>query len=349
MNNRTAFTGSGIIFSMLVAAGWLMKEQLRSVIENGLPLGAALAAAGFLLVVSLALIESWKRCFRCNFWKFKQTHMVDSPGGRPQRKTLRDHFNRNLGFIFQEGPGKNLLRMGIDAGFVSDPATMTGFLLLSGGSGFGLFYLLTRRLPFSFLFGLIVETGWLIWMMIKAGNNRRGFREQFPDLLERLADSLGAGLSVSQAVEFVIPNLSDPWAEEMDRIARQLKLGLTLDQALEGLLSRRPTDDVRLFREGIMLQQQVGGNLVQMMQDMAGVVRERLELEKEVATLTAQGRLSAVIITLLVPVSLGILAFFPGYIDVLFRTSIGNLVLIAAVVMDMMGGIIVSRLIRIEV
>ena len=72
-------------------------------------------------------------------------------------------------------------------------------------------------------------------------------------------------------------------------------------------------------------------------------------LEKEVRTMTSQGRLSAVVIALLVPVSLGTLSMFPGYTDVLFDTTIGNLVLITAGILELIGGVIVIRLIRIEV
>jgi tight adherence protein B len=82
---------------------------------------------------------------------------------------------------------------------------------------------------------------------------------------------------------------------------------------------------------------------------MAELVRRRVELQNEVKTLTAQGRLSAVVIALLVPVSLGLLSLFPGYTDVLFNTTIGNLVLIVAGILEIIGAAIVARLIRIEV
>ncbi|RLC99462.1 MAG: hypothetical protein DRI65_17215 [Chloroflexota bacterium] len=101
--------------------------------------------------------------------------------------------------------------------------------------------------------------------------------------------------------------------------------------------------------EGITLQRQTGGDMIEMVREIAELVRQRVELEKEIRTLTSQGRLSAVVIALLVPVSLGILSIFPGYTDVLFETTIGNLILISAGVLEVIGALIVSRLIRIEV
>jgi len=89
--------------------------------------------------------------------------------------------------------------------------------------------------------------------------------------------------------------------------------------------------------------------MIEMIREIAELVRQRVELEKEIRTLTSQGRLSAVVIALLVPVSLGILSIFPGYTDVLFETTIGNLILISAGVLEVIGALIVSRLIRIEV
>jgi len=89
--------------------------------------------------------------------------------------------------------------------------------------------------------------------------------------------------------------------------------------------------------------------MIEMIREIAGLVRQRVELEKEIRTLTSQGRLSAVVIALLVPVSLGILSIFPGYTDVLFETTVGNLILISAGVLEVIGALIVSRLIRIEV
>jgi tight adherence protein B len=101
--------------------------------------------------------------------------------------------------------------------------------------------------------------------------------------------------------------------------------------------------------EGLTLQRQVGGNMAAMMREMADLVRSRGELENEVRTMTAQGRLSAVVIALLVPVSLILLSLFPGYTDVLFKTTIGNLVLVAAGMLELLGAVIVARLVRIEV
>ena len=217
------------------------------------------------------------------------------------------------------------------------------------GGGIILGYTLTGRVLLSGFITFLLLLGLFTLTYSRARLQRRLFQDQFPAVLDRLADSLQAGFSLPQAIEFIIPNLSQPSKSEMALISGQVQIGFTVDQALDELYQRRPNEDVRLLVEGLTLQRQVGGNMALMMREMAEMVRKRVELENEVRTMTAQGRLSAVVIALLVPVSLALLSMFPGYTDVLFNTTVGNLVLISAGILELIGGTIVIRLIRIEV
>ena len=236
-----------------------------------------------------------------------------------------------------------------NAGFGSQPFSLLMMLIGSISASALLGYALTGRYLLSGFITLLVLIGLLTTIYSRARTNRQLFQDQFPSLLDRLADSLQAGFSLPQAIEFVVPNLSQPSSSEMAQISSQIQIGFTVDQALEELYQRRSNEDVRLLVEGLRLQRQVGGNMAEMMREMAELVRKRVELGNEVRTMTAQGRLSAVVIALLVPVSLGLLSMFPGYTDVLFNSTIGNLVLIAAGILELIGAAIVIRLIRIEV
>ena len=185
-------------------------------------------------------------------------------------------------------------------------------------------------------------------VVVRALSLRRRFGEQLPDLLDRLADCLEAGFSLSQAFEFVRPNMPEPTSRETQTVVRQINLGYSVDQALEELGRRRPGPELELLIEGLVLQRQLGGNMTDLMRNLAGFVRTRQNLEAEVRTLTAQGRLSAVVIALLVPASLVLLSFFPGYVTVLLRTTIGNLILVAAALLELLGAAIVTRVVRVE-
>jgi tight adherence protein B len=223
---------------------------------------------------------------------------------------------------------------------------LLGLIIIAGGLGS---YFLTGSPLLSGFIVVMLLIGFFTLLYSRARTQRQLFQDQFPGVLDRLADSLKAGFSLPQAIEFVVPNLSQPSSSEMAQITAQIKMGFSVDQALKELYQRHPNEDVRLLVEGLTLQRQVGGNMAEMMREMAGMVRMRVELGNEVRTMTAQGRLSAVVIALLVPVSLGLLSMFPGYTDVLFNTTIGNLVLIAAGVLELIGTVIVMRLIRIEI
>lgn len=197
-------------------------------------------------------------------------------------------------------------------------------------------------------FGLII-LGLSLLTLARARQSRGLFQDQFPAMLDKLSDALAAGFSLTQAVDFIIPNLSEPLRSEMIQISTQIRLGFAQKDAWDLLIDHHPSEDVLFFVEGLYLQHQVGGNLPRMIRKLAGYINQRAELAKEIRTMTAQGRLSAIVISGLVPVSLGLLAFFPGYVDVLFRTSAGNYVLLIAVILQLLGAILVRQLIRIEV
>ena len=242
-----------------------------------------------------------------------------------------------------------ILSWWVDSGLGSGPLSLILTVLFIIGIGVLLGNLMQATIILSGFVSFMLLIGFFVLVYSRARFQRQLFQDQFPGVLDRLADSLQAGFSLPQAIEFVVPNLSHPSSAEMEQISDQIRIGFSVDQALGELYQRRPSEDVRLLVEGLTLQRQVGGNMTAMMREMAEMVRGRVELENEVRTLTAQGRLSAIVIALLVPVSLGLLSTFPGYTDVLFQTTLGNLILITAGILELIGGAIVIRLIRIEV
>ena len=277
---------------------------------------------------------------------------VSDPGwkaGFQKALALKTNLDDSLSRILEKGIGAGLVRIWLESGLGEGPLSL---LAVFGGvilGGFYLTYALTERTLLGVFSGVALAAGVISVISYRAAFQRRRFEDQFPDLVERLADSLQAGYTLPQAVHFVGPNLLEPSSAEMIRVGRMLSFGVPLAEALRGLHSRHPSEDLKLLIEILKLHQKVGGDIVKMIRELAAVVRERSELEKDIRTLTAQGRLSAVVITLLVPVSLVILAFFPGYIDVLFQTTPGNLVLMTAVILDGLGALIVRKLIQVEV
>lgn len=270
----------------------------------------------------------------------------------PELQIILHHIRRWDNAVLQslqKGPGSWLIRAWLESGWGRGTLDLFGLL---GGTGLGSFFLvftLSGRILLGLFGSAALAVGLIAGISYRAAFQRRRIEDQFPDLMERLADSLQAGYTLSQAIHFIGPNLLEPSSTEMIRVSRKLRIGVSPTAAMRDLYQRHPFEDLKLLIEMLKLHQKVGGDIVKMIRELAGVVRDRIELEKDVRSLTAQGRLSALVITLLVPVSLVILAFFPGYIEVLFQTTPGNLVLMTAVILDGLGALIVHRLIRIEV
>ena len=339
-------------FFFILIAAWCFRGIIRIWILDFQLVIIGWTAGMFLLVFFLMFRKKtkYKLSIRCCRKRMELLGIV-SPRDNSENIIFRHFKNINcfLETKLDQGLGRQLYSWWLDAGFGRAPIlfvcvfpVLIGLVLFFG-------FLLTGSLLLASFLTFLCLLGLCAVIYFRANIQRHLFQDQFPDILDRLADSLQAGLSLPQAVEFVIPNIPDPGAWEMHKLAGQIQLGLSINQALKDLYRRRPTEDVRILVEGVILQQQVGGNTASMMRDIAAMIRTRVELKNEIRTQTAQGRLSAVVIALLLPVSLGLLTFFPGYTDVLFQTTIGNWILITAGLLEVIGGILIMRLIRIEV
>jgi len=186
-------------------------------------------------------------------------------------------------------------------------------------------------------------------VMSRAEAGRRRFGEQLPQTLDALASGLSAGLSFQQAIRYAAEELPDPSAGAMKHLDRGIQLGRPVESALRGLEVEHPEESFGLVVDSIVLQRQFGGDLVAMFGQTAALLRERLELEQEVRAVTAQGRLSGLIIATLVPVSAGILLVFnPRYVDVLFDSLVGQILLVLVMILQLAGWAIISRIVRIR-
>lgn len=189
------------------------------------------------------------------------------------------------------------------------------------------------------------------WRLVRgrADAHRRLFGEQLPTALDSLASGQAAGLSFAQSVDYAQQELPQPASSILAKLSRRVSLGHPVDQALKRLAEEVPEESLGLVVEGIVLQRQFGGDLVRMLEETGELLRDRVELEREVRAVTTQGRLSGSVIAALVPVSAGILlAFNPSYIDVLFDNLIGQAILVVVIFLQLAGWAIISRLMRIR-
>ncbi len=354
LEDRVVLYSFGILFYIgLITIGWFFREFILVSIIKFEPAVLCFLAGCFLLIVISPVVEiMWVREIRLA-WRRRLEDREGIPT-RPRalgqtRKTLLGKFNNLLYPIVHKGPGRILYFWWQDAGFGTQPLPLLCLLIGIVSISSITAYFAIGSMLLSGYFSVLLLVGFLTFLYVRAKAHRQLFQDQFPDVLGRLADSLQAGFSLLQALEFITPNLPEPSASDLARVFTQIQIGYSVEQAFTSLYQRHPNADTRLLVEGLILQRQTGGDMIEMSREIAVLVRQRIELDKEIRTLTSQGRLSAIVIALLVPVSLGILSVFPGYTDVLFETTIGNLILISAGVLEVIGAFIVSRLIRIEV
>ncbi len=341
-----------MFYLLLLASAWIFRQALFEMVREHYPLIGGLVGGLALFVLLIPLIELAQTRGYVRFWRERLSKRDALPKRSSfwQRSNRLENnlLNRLLAPVFRTPLGGALMSYWNDAGFGTHPLILLTAVLFTVLGGYLVGYFSTRSMLLGDFGAFLALIALAMLTYSRARIQRRRFGDQFPDVLDRLADSLQAGFSLPQGINFVVPNLFEPSSSEMAQVSAHIALGFTVDEALNELYQRRPSEDVRLLVEGLTLQRQVGGDMPSMMREMASFVRGRVEMEKEVRTLTAQGRLSAIVIALLVPVSIGVLSMFPGYIDVLFQTTAGNLVLIVAGILELLGAAIVARLVRIE-
>lgn len=189
-------------------------------------------------------------------------------------------------------------------------------------------------------------------LVIKQLRNRRlkAFEQQLPDTLNLLAGSLRAGYSFLQGVEAVAQETSDPMARELRRVLAEARLGRPLEEALQDVAVRMKSLDFDWAVMAIRIQREVGGNLAELLSTVADTMVQRSRLRGEVKTLTAEGRLSAVIMGLL-PLGLGGFMFMssPEYIGTLFQSMAGWAMVIGSALAGVAGFAWLQKIIKIEV
>lgn len=199
--------------------------------------------------------------------------------------------------------------------------------------------------------GFIVMSYGATYLYVKARSGRRliRFEEGLPDMLSITSNSLRTGYSFLQAVQVVCENMRGPVREEFSRIFSEISIGIPLEDAFRSAGERMHSEDFNLIITAILIQRQVGGNLAEVLDSISYTIRERIRLKREVKVLTTQGRMSGIIFMIL-PAGIGFLIYMisPGYISVLFQSSTGYTALAVAFVAQVVGFIIIRRIVRIQ-
>jgi tight adherence protein B len=217
------------------------------------------------------------------------------------------------------------------------------------GGGVLLLLLSGAALPAT-LFGLVVGLAgpWVV-LLVRQGRREKAFLAQLPDTLQLLAGSLRAGYSLPQAVDTAVRQGEAPMAAELNRALVETRLGVPIEDALERIGERLSSDDFSWVVMAIRIQREVGGNLAELLTTVADTLRERERLRRQVDVLSAEGRLSGVVLGML-PVGFAayLLVTRPDYLAPML-TPFGIVLVVVAGVLLAVGGIWVSRVVKVEV
>jgi tight adherence protein B len=199
----------------------------------------------------------------------------------------------------------------------------------------------------ALLLVILVPVGLLNFI---AGRRRRKFASQLPDMLQLLAGSLRAGYSLLQGVDAVAVEVSDPMGQELRRVLAEARLGRPLEDALDDAAERMSSADFSWAVMAVGIQREVGGNLAELLDTVAETMIQRERLRREVKSLTAEGRVSAIILGML-PVGLGVMMFAinRAYIEKLFNTGIGQIMLGGSALLALAGFVWMKKIVEIEI
>ena len=249
-------------------------------------------------------------------------------------------------FRLTQLPEKFLQRAGI-------PMLGSEFILLEiiSGALTGVFvYMITinRQLALAGIF--ITPT--VIWLLIliRINKRRNAFTEQLSDCLTTVANALRAGYSFQQAMDIIAKEMEPPISEEFAHVTQDVSMGINLDDSLEQMARRVESSDFDLVVTAVLIQREIGGNLAQVLDQISDTINERIRMKREISALTAQGRLSAMVL-LALPFGLAAFMYFFNHDNfmILFEDPMGKMAVIAAIIMEVIGIFVIKRIVDIDV
>jgi tight adherence protein B len=231
--------------------------------------------------------------------------------------------------------------------------SISGALLLAVGCGvmFAIIVTMLTRSPFGVPAGFAIGFA-LPFMFLKAKRTKRlrAFEEAFPEALDLIARALKAGHAFATGLKMAADELAEPVGPEFRKTFDEQNFGLPLKDALENLTLRIPILDVRFFATAVLIQRETGGNLSEILENLAHVVRERFKILRQVRVYTAHGRLTGyVLLALPAVLSIALMFINPDHMNMLFRERMGQILLMVAIGMQITGYIWIQQVVKIEV
>jgi tight adherence protein B len=239
------------------------------------------------------------------------------------------------------GIDKLQLFMNVTVGMLLTLSLLAGWLVFLAALLFNAVFLI------ALVFGLLAFSIPFLAISIKRQKRFLKFEEQFPDAIDLLARAVRAGHAFTTGLDLIAKEMPSPMSEEFQRTYEQQNLGLPLRDAFQNLMRRMPLTDVRIFVTALIIQKESGGNLAEILDNLASVIRERFKLMRQIRVYTAQGRLSLYLLVAIPPI-MGVMIYFLNrdYIMRLFTDPLGIRFLVAGILLQVLGYFAIRKIIQ---
>lgn len=206
-----------------------------------------------------------------------------------------------------------------------------------------------RLLAVSVALAVLASVGPFVWVKFRRSRRLRMFEEQFPEAIDLIARALRAGHALTTGLGMVADEIPAPVGQEFKRLYDEQNFGMSLPEAMRAMAQRVPVLDARFFVTAVLTQREAGGNLSEVLDNLASVMRERFKLKRQIRVASAHGRISAWVLACLPPALAGILfTLSPNFMRVLWEDPWGVRLLLVAGTLQLIGTFVISRMVRIE-
>ena len=189
----------------------------------------------------------------------------------------------------------------------------------------------------------------IIFIKIKKENRRKAFEAQLGDTLIMMCNGLKSGFSFQQTMENVASDMPAPIGMEFGRVCNEIRYGATMEEALNNMAERVKSPDLMLVVSAVLIQRTTGGNLSEILSTISETIRDRIKIKGEISSITAQGRMSGIIIgSLPVGIAVILMVINPEYMSTFFTTTAGNIMLSVSVIMEILGFFAIRKVVTIE-
>ena len=252
--------------------------------------------------------------------------------------------------VSRSGTGSRLARLIDQSGVRTTPSGVVIISLLAAATAAGITTLFVLQWYGPPIAALLAGAAPFAWLIHRRGSRLKEFEEHFPEALDLMSRAIRAGHAFQTALGMVADEMPDPVGPEFKKTFDQQNFGLPLRDALNEMSARIAILDVRFFVTAVLIQRDTGGNLSEILDNLAHVVRERFKIRRQIRVHTAHGRFTGYVL-LALPAALGVALSFinPDHMHTLFHERMGQTMLLGAIVMQAIGFVWIRQVIKIEV